>query len=393
MYFPRKIENELKTQITKKEIVVLTGMRRTGKTTLLKRIYDEVKSQNKIFLDLENPLEQKIFDETDYNNILENLKALGADVRKKIYLFIDEIQFMPQISSVVKYLFDHYNIKFFLSGSSSFYLKNLFPQSLSGRKVVYELYPLTFSEFLIFKGKNLRTPKNFSTKAKRKNEIECEKYSKLYREYLEFGGFPQVVLEEDVKQKRAMLSDIFNSYFQIDILTLNDFKKIEAFKKLIFLLMERSGSKIDISKIASLSGVSRDTIYSYLNLLQGSYFIHFIEPFSRNRDKEVSGTKKVYLCDTGILNHLSKVSEGALFENAVFNNLRQYGKINYYQKRTGSEIDFILNEKIAFEVKITGDERDVAKMEKIAQKIKIKQSFLITKNFLNNDKAICAYQI
>jgi predicted AAA+ superfamily ATPase len=255
------------------------------------------------------------------------------------------------------------------------------------------LYPLTFSEFLIFKGKNLRTPKNFSTKAKRKNEIECEKYSKLYREYLEFGGFPQVVLEEDVKQKRAMLSDIFNSYFQIDILTLNDFKKIEAFKKLIFLLMERSGSKIDISKIASLSGVSRDTIYSYLNLLQGSYFIHFIEPFSRNRDKEVSGTKKVYLCDTGILNHLSKVSEGALFENAVFNNLRQYGKINYYQRRTGSEIDFILNEKIAFEAKITGDERDVAKMEKIAQKIKIKQSFLITKNFLNNDKAICAYQI
>ena len=91
MYFQRNIESKLLVHVKRKEIVVLTGMRRTGKTTLLKRIFDRIKSRNKVFLDLENTLEQRIFEEIDYNNILENLKSYGITIRSKIYLFIDEI--------------------------------------------------------------------------------------------------------------------------------------------------------------------------------------------------------------------------------------------------------------------------------------------------------------
>jgi predicted AAA+ superfamily ATPase len=393
MYFQRNIEHKLLSQVKKKEIVVLTGMRRTGKTTLLKLIFDRIKSGNKVFLDLENSLEQMIFEEVDYNNILENLKSYGVTSKSKIYLFIDEIQFMPKAVSAVKYLYDHYDIKFFLSGSSSFYLKNLFPQSLAGRKIVFELFPLTFGEFVTFKKKKIKAQNDFSRKAESKNKIEHSRFSKLYDEYLEFGGFPQVVLEEDIERKKLVLKDIFNSYFQIDVLTLSDFKKIDAFKKLIFILLERVGSKLDITKLSSLTGVSRDSVYSYLNLLEGSYFLFLVSPFTKNRDREVSGAKKVFICDTGLLNYLSKVSKGNLLENSIFLNLKQYGNLNYYQNRSGKEIDFVLDEQVALEVKTHGDKSDIRKLEKLSSRIGLADYYLITQNYLNEKDSICAYQI
>lgn len=393
MYFQREIEYKLVQQIEKKEILVLAGMRRTGKTTLLKMLYDKVESKNKVFLDLQNILEQKIFDEINYNNVLNNIKPYKINIDQKLYIFIDEIQLMPDVTKVIKYLYDHYDIKFFVTGSSSFYLKNLFPESLAGRKVVFELFPLTFNEFMIFKGLKLETEKEFNEKSKSKNLIEFERVKKYYNEYLEFGGFPQVVLEKDNNQKELILQDIFNSYFQIDLITLSDFKKIDSLKKLIFILMERVGSKLDISKLASLTGVSRDSIYSYLNLLEGSYFIHLISPYSLNRDREVSGTKKVYFCDTGLLNLFSKVSGGSLLENSIFNNLKKYGSINYYQKRNGQEIDFILNKSAAFEVKKSGDERDLKKLQKLSDTIGIREYYLITENFLDKENVVSAYQV
>ena len=393
MYFEREIEQELTKQLKKKEILVLTGMRRTGKTSLLKSLYKKIDSDNKVFLDLQNILEQNIFDEIDFNNILVNLKSYNISSNKKIFLFIDEIQFVPQVTHAIKYLYDHYNIKFVITGSSSFYLKNLFPESLAGRKVIFELYPLTFKEFLIFKGIELGFDKEFYLKAKNKNIIEYQRIKKYYIEYLKYGGFPQVVLENDVLQKELFLKDIFNSYFQIDILILSDFKKIDALKKLIFLLMERIGSKLDISKLASLTGVSRDSVYSYINLLEGSYFFHLITPFTKNRDREVSGAKKVYICDTGILNLLSNVSDGNLLENAVFLNLKNYGEVNYFQKHTGLEIDFILNKSIALEIKTTGDISDIKKLKRLSKQLELSEHYLIAQNYIEESESICAYQI
>ena len=393
MYYKREIEETLIEQLEKKEITVLAGMRRTGKTSLLKMLFDKIESKNKVFLDLQNILEQKIFDEIDYNNILDNLKIYKISKSEKLYLFIDEIQFMPQVTNAIKYLYDHYDIKFVITGSSSFYLKNLFPESLAGRKIVFELYPLTFNEYLVFKEIDIEFLKEFNLKVENKNRIEYEQLTKYYDEYLKYGGFPQVVLENDISQKEHILKDIFNSYFQIDILNLSDFKKVDALKKLIFLLMERIGSKLDMSKLASLTGVSRDSIYSYINLLEGSFFFHFITPFTKNKDREISGTKKVYICDNGILNLLSNISDGSLLENSVYNNLKKLGEVNYYQKRTGQEIDFIIDKSIAIEVKKTGDISDIKKLKRLSNQLELDEHYLISQNYLVEDKSICAYQI
>lgn len=382
MQYRRKIQKDLEESINTKEIVVLTGMRRTGKTTLLKMIFDKIESDNKVFLDLENILDQQIFEESDFNNIWANLSHYGINPNKKSYIFIDEVQLMPAVVKIVKYLFDHYDVKFFLTGSSSFYLKNLFPESLAGRKKLFHLSPLTFQEFLIFKGAKTDNAADFLEKDKAKNKIKHERMTKLIDEYVNYGGFPQVVLENNIDKKNEVLSDIFNSYFQHDVQILADFKKIDAFKKLLLLLSKRVGSKLDITKLASNISVSRETVYNYLSFLENTFFIKLLSPFSRNIDREVSGTKKVYLCDTGILNLIGKVSEGSLFENAVLMNFIDYNNINYYQKRSGIEIDFLIGEiNTAFEVKITGDSSDLRKLKKNAEKIGFNNSFVITREF------------
>ncbi len=392
MFYPRKILNQIKKQTETKEIIVLTGMRRTGKTTLYKMLFDQIKSSNKVFLDMENPIEQKIFEEDDYNNILLNLSSFGINSDKRIYIFLDEIQATPQAVKAVKYLHDHYNIKFFLTGSSSFYLKNLFPESLSGRKFVFEIFPLDFEEFLVFKNKQKKFYKKFEEKNKFKNKITYEKLKKYYDEYLEFGGFPGVVLSVGENYKKMRLNDIFKSYFEKDVRILADFREMGAFRDTILLLMQRAGSKLDISKLASEIGVARETIYSFLSFLEATYFVHFIRPFSTNVDREVSGRRKVYLCDNGFLNLFAKVSKGALFENSIFLNLRSHDKINYYQKRSGGEIDFIID-NTAIEVKLKGSISDLKKLKRIAESINIKQHYLLTRDFHKEKQFIPAVEL
>ena len=394
MYYPRKIQKDLKNQLKFREIVVLTGMRRVGKTTLMRWLFDQVQSHNKVFLDLENLIDQKVFDEIDFNNIWHNLKPYGISSKTKSYIFVDEIQLMPQAIKAIKYLYDHYDVKFFITGSSNFYLKNLFPESLAGRKVVFELFPLTFQEFLTFKEVPKPEIKNLERKVKEKNFVNYEKYKKFYDEYLQFGGFPQVVLQDDIQQKEYYLNDIFNSYFEKDVKTLADFRSINTLREFILILMQRTGSKLDISKLASELKISRPTVYSYLNFLSSTYFLHLVPPYSKSIDREVSSAKKVYFCDTGLLNWLTRLSDGALFENAIFNQIKTYGEIKYYQKRSGAEIDFVIPEQsLAFEVKITATERDLKKLERLSSELNFKKYFIISKNYTELPHTILAIDI
>lgn len=378
----RPIQQEIEHQLQYKEIVVVTGMRRVGKTTLLRMVYDTIQEENKVFLDLENILDKTVFEEKDYNNIWANLREYGISPDKRAYIFLDEIQSQPEITRAIKYLYDHYNVKFFLTGSSSFYLKNLFPESLAGRKVVFELFPLDFREFLIFKGEQKKFTHDLAEMERRRNKISYEKYYKQFEEYITYGGFPQVVLENNAEQKKRYLSDILSSYFEKDIRQMADFRNMHAMKELIFLLLPRVGSRIEIMKLASELKITRETVYNYLSFLEGTYFLNRITPFSRNVDREVSGSKKIYFCDNGLLNLFGKVSEGALLENAVYLNLRKYGVLNYYQRRSGREIDFLLPDKqLSFEVKRKGTEHDIQELENLSQSIGMKSSYVVSQLF------------
>jgi len=144
MIFRRKLFETIEKYLESKEAIVITGMHRVGKTTLLNFFYEKINSNNKVFFDLEDPLNQSIFRQESFDQIKGNLKRYGFDFSKKGYIFLDEIQSIKNLPSIVKYFYDHYQIKFFLTGSASFYLKNLFSESLACRKYLFELYPLDF---------------------------------------------------------------------------------------------------------------------------------------------------------------------------------------------------------------------------------------------------------
>lgn len=371
----RKLYSIIIDRLETSEAIVITGMRRVGKTTLIRQVYDNLTTNNKIFLDLENPINQKIFEETNYDAIKYRLETLGIDFSKRGYVFLDEIQFVRILPSVVKYLIDHYQLKFFLTGSSSFYLKNLFSESLAGRKIIYELFPLDFEEFLELKGSKLVIPKQI-------NEVTYLMLIPLYKEFVEFGGFPGVVIKQSLEERREALHEIFTTYFNKEVLSIGGFRNNQVVRDLMLLLINRIGSKIDVQKLSKELGVTRVTINDYLAFLEGTYFISLIFPYSTNSDVEIRSAKKVYLCDSGLVNNLGDVPFGSVFENAIYQKLRLKGEVKYYQRKSGVEVDFI-TEETAFEVKTKGSDYDLKRLQRISKTLPVKKVNVVSFEYSN----------
>ncbi len=380
MYFQRNIYKELLKHQKVRQITVITGMRRTGKTTLLQELLNNCNSSNKLYLDLERLDNRELLSEKNYDNIILSLKQLGLNLNKKIYFFIDEIQLVKNIPSVVKYLYDNYNIKFTLTGSSSYYLKNMFTESLAGRKKVFELKTLSFNEYLLFKDISI---KKTNTDFKYFGNYEYEKLHRYYEEYLKYGGFPEVVLTENIDEKLDLLNDIIDSYIRIDIPSMSEFRNTSKFKKLLFLLAKRTANKIIVTKLASVTQISRPTLNEYLQFLEDTFVIKRLNVFSNNPDREISKAQKLYFTDNGILNILGNTNGGIEFENSIFNQLSHYGELKYFSLKNGNEIDFILNSK-AYEVKESPDIYDLKKVKRLATKIGIENTYLIGRNNMDH---------
>lgn len=392
MIYPRFIFPQLEKELTTKESIVITGMRRVGKTIALEHLFSLIKTSNKVMLDLENPLNRKIFEADNFDAIWNNLADFGITNKERAFILLDEIQNLPIISKVVKYLSDHFDVKFILTGSSSFYLKNLFSESMAGRKIVFEMFPLTFSEFLIFKGFPRREIAIFSQKAALKNNISYGRLIPYYKEFMEFGGFPRVVLEVNPERKRILLLEIFTSYFEQDVKTLADFQDTGKIRDLILLLIPRVGSRIEIAKLANSLALSRQTIYNYLTFLERTYFITFLSKFSKSIDRQAAGSKKLYLCDSGMANVLGKISEGQLLEQNIFQSLKPHHSLDFFYK-DASEVDFIIDEKVACEVKISVSKRDIAHLKAKTKSLNLAEFYVISKEYSAEKKAILVTDI
>lgn len=372
--YPRKLYTLLKEHLSTKQITVITGMRRTGKTTIVKQLLSDITSNNKIYIDLERIDNREIFSEKNYDIIIYTLQQRGLDIKKKAYIALDEIQLSHNIPSVLKYLYDNYNIKFIITGSSSYYLKNLFTESLAGRKKVFELYPLDLGEFLVFK----EVPCNSeSSLNKQFNPLEYERLKGYYEEYLEYGGFPEVALTTKSDEKKDLITDIISSYINIDIKALSDFRNQESLYKLMKMLAARSCTRLDYSKLSRLIGISRITLQSYIDFFEKTYLISRIPVLARNPDREIVKAKKIYFCDNGIMNVLENVSSGVKFENAVYTQLHHKGSLCYYALKTGREIDFILDKDIAMEAKESPMESDKLALRELSSRIGLKAFRLI----------------
>lgn len=389
---------KLQEHIEHKNALVITGMRQVGKTTLLKQIHEKLGEKPKLWFDFDNPLDQKLFEDIEYKNIYQHLKNLAGtvDEKERIYVFIDEIQNFPEITRVMKFLIDHYRIKFFVTGSSGFYLKNLFPESLSGRKFLYVLPPLGFQELLYFRDKISLEKAISASNSPNLTALpltELAGFAEDYREYLEFGGLPEVVTTTKQETKKEILRNAFSSFFEKDLKLLSDYKDIRELRDLILLLVPRVGSIMEVTKLASELGVERNKIYSYLEFLEGTFFLRLLSKFSHSIDRSVAGGKKVYFCDTGLLKMIGNVNDAQLLENGVVNQLAPLGEISFYNKRNLIEIDLIYNKEIALEIKSRASLADIEKTQKLSEKLGLKKSCIISLNYLDNPSVISPFQI
>lgn len=374
---PRDLFVDLKQHLAQKQVTVVTGMRRVGKSTAVRYLLDQVTHSNKLYLDCERVEVRILLNRPDYESIAEELQLRGLDFTKPCTIALDEIQLVENLPSLIKYLYDTYSIKFLVTGSSSYYLKNRFSESLAGRKQIFEMFPLNFKEFIRFKKIDIRKIDSYAWKAY--SEPWYNRCKKLYEEYILFGGFPQVVLEPKAGNKKELLKDIIDSYVELDIKLLSDYSASEELYKLVLLLAARSGNKIDYTKLASVAGINRQKVAAYINLLEHTYLVYQIKPFTHNLDKEISQQTKLYFSDTGILHSLagSQLSSGQLFENAIAAQLYPLGELRYYQKKTGQEIDFILDGKTAIEVKESALQNDYQVLQQRAVNISLTDMKLV----------------
>src|SRR3989337_790797 len=385
----RALFSDLVKYLDNKEALVITGMRQVGKTTLMRQIYDFIEDKPKLWFDFENPLEVKLFEDIDYNTIYKRVEGMAAkNKNQRLTVFIDEIQIFPEITKVIKYLIDHYRVKFIVTGSSNYYLKNLFPESLSGRKFLFQLDPLSFREYLYFQEKVSEEESAVGSleQAIKHNDIFYhKKFETDYENFLRFGGFPAVVLEKKKTTKEQILKNIFAYFFDKDLKILSDYKDIQQLRDLLLLLVPRVGSLLDVTRIASELGVSRPKIYNYLEFLQGAFIIKLLPRYAKGIDRSVAGGKKVYFSDTGLLRMIGNVNDSQLFENGAVNQMSKYGKVSFYNKRNTEEIDLILENKIAFEIKLKGVPKDFARLQKIASKFGIMDAHVISKEFVDKE--------
>lgn len=352
----RDITLQAKKYLEDPEILIFIGSRQAGKTTILKQLQDLLYRENKetYFLNLEDPDYLTLLNESPKNLF----KIFPLDLKKKNFIFIDEIQYLQNPSNFLKYFYDEYvgRVKILASGSSAFYLDKKFKDSLAGRKRIFNVFTISFREFLRFKNEEDLSVKDFE----KLTLSEREKIELYYREYIIYGGYPRVVLSP-LAEKSDVLRDIVYSYIKKDIFEAN-IRQEDIFYKLFKILSVQIGGLVNASELANTLGVSKSSIDNYLYVMQKSFHIKLISPFYKNIRKELTKTPKIYFLDLGLRNFLVdnfspydlREDKGALLENAVFRQLiskYDLSDIKFWRTIQKNEVDFVIKEKEAIEVK------------------------------------------
>lgn len=349
--FKRTIVEEISKYLYSDDIIVIHGARQVGKTSILMYLQAQLESAGRqtYYVDLEDSrfvstLDKGIEEFTSY------LGEQGFDLSafrksgEKFYVLIDEIQYLANPSSFLKLLADHHRyLKIIVSGSSSFEMKSKFRDSLVGRTVNFEIYPLSFREFLLFRNIPF-------VQAERYTEKTTAELKTLFIEFTMYGGYPKIVLTTEVSMKERYLQQIIDTYIRKDIRDLAEIRDVNKFNRLLEILASQSGNMLNVSELCNTCALSRETVERYLFLLEQTYILRLVRPFSRNLRSELTKTPKIFFYDTGLmqmlwLKQLQKEVLGSVFETSIFAELTKlYGMDNvlYWRTQDKKEIDFVV---------------------------------------------------
>lgn len=351
--------NRLLPHFDNKQTIFLTGLRRIGKTSIMKLCIKYFIEQRLISPKhiLYVSLDDYLLKDKSIIEIVENFRMIHQlKFDEKIYLFLDEITFVTDYELQLKNLYDHGNTKVFASSSSASLLRKQ-KGYLTGRNIVFEILPLSFENYLQFKKITISQSNNHLRET-------------YFKEYLVTGGIPEYVLTNDDAYVRELMDNIIYK----DICVVNGIKQVSVLKDYFLLLMERSGKTMSINKVANVLGISTETSKRYFDLFCDTFLIYPVARDGKLNERLVS-PKKIYCCDTGIRTYYTGERDwGSLFENYVYLRLKHLN-LSYVLK-DGIEIDFISEGKALIECKFHNEELSI-KQQKLFDSIIAKNKYIV----------------
>ncbi len=382
------LEEYLNMKINK--IIVLTGFRRVGKTYMMLNLAGK-KLKNKsreeiVYINFEDeriPLKAEF--------LTELIPAIKQTFKMETkILFLDEIQTIPNWSKWLRRIHDNEKFIIFVSGSTSKTSSREIPTELRGRFLEIKVFPLSFKEFLDFKGLK------FNLKQIQYSSNEKAKLIRALEEYLKFGGFPEIVLTDYTKKQ-----DIAQSYYQTvvrrDIIERYNIKNEGALKALLLLLLNSthySSTKL-YNTIKSMNyEVGKSTIQSYINYIENSYLMFSVPIFSYKIKDQLQYPRKVYFIDNVFINSISTKfsgNHGRLYENLMAIDLiKKYEDIYYWKNQQGEEVDFVIKKgiKVNWLIQVCYDindgdtkQREIRSLLKAGKELKCKNLIIITDDY------------
>ncbi len=350
------IKREKKIKPLNRFALIITGLRRSGKSTLLRQY---LKTKKIVYYLHFEDLRLSSFEKSDFtklNSVFEESLGLGG-----VY-FLDEVQNVSGWEIYVRSLLDS-GKEVYVTGSNSSLMSKELGTRLTGRHISEELYPFSFSEFCLAK--------------KRKESI------KLFDKYLIQGGLPEYVLQEDVRILESLVKDIIYK----DVLVRHRIREESIVERLVSYVLSNIGKEISYNKLKDLMGVgSPNTIISLMDALEDAYFLFTINTFDYSLKKQLRNKRKVYCVDNGFITQTSlqfSKNLGRLLENLVFIELKRRGYEIFFHKETG-ECDFIIKKKtlsaiqVCYELNSDNQERELNGLIEGMKKINVNKGIIIT---------------
>ncbi len=389
--FPRETELSSFSRIKPRKIVAITGFRRVGKTYLLFNFINELlkgASRDKVvYINFED---ERIPPKTEFLSLL--LPVIKQESPEPLrFLFLDEIHVMPDWSRWLRRVYDTEDVAIFITGSSSKVSSREIPTELRGRAFEVNLFPLSFKEFLQFKG----NPVDFEAVAY--SEEERLKLGRLLEEYVFYGAMPEVVLSPEEK-KFDLLQEYYRTVLSRDVIERYRIKNETGLAALVKLLMNTT--KFSISKTYNnlkSAGylIGKGTLQRYIIYLESSYYFNQLYAISPKIKQQLQTIRKIYFIDNGFISALSvKFSKnwGRLYENLVFLELKrrgpQGGEIFFWKNSQGREVDFVVRKdfegsdliQVCYDLDEEVEKREIGSLLSASRELNAQRSIVISRD-------------